>query len=242
MFRCIYLLGSTAIFGSLASTGALANNGGVHGPNVKAGASSAEFRLNTTESNGARDDRQQYRIHYQQSMNDRLQVRFVLQYRDFGNFEYDNAKAEFLYNYKKAGSGNYSAGLRLDVRTSKGERPEDVVVNWVNQYNISSTLHVRALAIVGKNVTSNGNGDKPSSLGSRFALTKKMPDGIQLSAEIYNTYGEIDNISGFEDQRHQFGPSIRYNHNDWYIYGRYLVGLTSATEDHNFQFRVGTRF
>lgn len=242
MYRSVSLLSSTVIICSSMSSVVSANNGGVHGPNVKAGASSAEFRLNTTESNGARDDRQQYRVHYQRSMNDRLQVRLVLQYRDFGNFEYDSAKAEFLYNYQKAESGKYSAGLRLDVRTSKGERPEDVVINWVNQYNISDTLHVRALAILGKNVTDNGSGDKPSNLGSRFAITKKMPDGIQLSAEMYNTYGEFDNISDFEDQRHQFGPSIRYTHKDWYAYGRYLVGLSSATEDHNFQFRVGMRF
>jgi len=238
------LLSSILLVSSVFSISnlAYANNGGVHGPNVKAGTSSAELRMNTTNTDDARDGREQYRAHYQRAFSDSLQVRLVLQYRDFGDFEYDNAKAEFLYNYKKASSGKYSAGLRLDLRTRRGQRPEDIALHWTHQYNFSSSVFARAIAIIDKNVSENGAGDKPTTIASRFSLTRKLESGIWLGAELYNSYGELQDIDDAEDQQHQLGPTIMYSHQSWYVYARYLHGLTSATEDHNFQFRLGKRF
>lgn len=236
-------LRSSLFFAACAvCSNAIANNGGVHGPNVKAGTSSAEVRMNTTNSNDASDGRQQYRMHYQQAFNDEFQLRMVLQYRDFGTFEYDNVKAELLYNYKKASNDNYAAGVRFDVRTRRGQRPEDFVLNWTHQYNISDNMFVRAIGILGKNLTENGAGDKPSSIGTRFSISQKFTNGIMLSAELYNTYGELSDLEDFEDQTHQFGPAIMYRKNGWYAYARYLKGLSSATADNNFQFRIGKQF
>ncbi len=221
---------------------AVANNGGVHGPNVKADTHSAEFRMNTSNSDDNTDGRQQYRLHYQRAFTDRFQVRMVLQYRDFGSFEYDNAKAEFLYNYKKANSDNYSAALRIDARTRRGQRPEDIGVHWTHQYNINTSLFIRGIAIVNKNITDNGAGEKPTTVASRFSITKRLENGLMIGAEMFNNYGELNDISDSNQQLHQFGPTITYNKDGWYIYGRYLSGLTSASPDHNFSLRIGRRF
>ncbi len=219
-----------------------ANNGGVHGPNVKADTHSAEFRMNTTNSDDNTDGREQYRVHYQRAFNDRLQVRMVLQYRDFGSFEYDNVKAEFLYNYKKASSDNYAAAVRIDARTRRGQRPEDIAIHWTHQYNIDKSLFVRGIAILDKNITENGAGEKPTTVASRFSITKRLNNGLMIGAEMYNNYGELNDISDSNEQRHQLGPTIMYSQDGWYIYGRYLSGLTSATSDHNVSLRIGKRF
>jgi hypothetical protein len=221
---------------------AFANNGGVHGPNVKADTHSAEFRMNTSNSNDSTDGREQYRVHYQRAFNDRFQVRMVLQYRDFDGFEYDNAKAEFLYNYKKANSDNYAAAVRIDARTRRGQRPEDIAIHWTHQYNINKSLFVRGIAILDKNITENGAGEKPMTVASRFSITKRLDNGIMIGAEMYNSYGELNDISDSNEQQHQLGPTIMYSQDGWYIYGRYLSGLTSATTDHNVSLRIGKRF
>lgn len=219
-----------------------ANNGGVHGPNVKADTQSAEFRMNTTNSDDNTDGREQYRVHYQRAFSDRFQVRMVLQYRDFGSFEYDNVKAEFLYNYKKASGDKYAAAVRVDARTRRGQRPEDLAIHWTHQYNIDKSLFVRGIAILDKNVTANGAGEKPLTIASRFSITKKLNNGLLIGAELYNNYGELSDISESNEQRHQIGPTIMYNQDGWYIYGRYLHGLTSATSEHNVSLRIGKRF
>lgn len=242
MNRFVSTFYTTVLLFLLSTNAVLANNGGVHGPNVKEGTKSFELRMNTTNSNDAKDGREQYRIHYQQAFSDKYQLRLVLQYRDFGNVEYDNAKAEFLYNYKKRGNGKYSAGLRLDIRTRRAQRPEDIALHWTHQYDFSNDFFARGIAIVDKNISSNGAGEKPTTVATRFSITKKLDRGISIGAEMFNNYGKFNNVSKTEDQQHQFGPFFLYKKESWYLYARYLSGLTRNTDDHNFQFRVGKSF
>ncbi len=242
MNRFVSPFHTTVLLFLLSTNVVYANNGGVHGPNVKEGSKSIELRMNTTDSNDARDGREQYRIHYQQAFSDKYQVRLVLQYRDFGEFEYDNVKAEFLYNYKKRGKGKYSAGLRLDLRTRRAQRPEDIALHWTHQYDFSDSFFARGIAIVDKNVSSNGAGEKPTTVATRFSVTKKLDKGMSIGAEMFNNYGKFNNLSETDEQQHQFGPVFMYKKQGWSFYARYLSGLTKNTDDHNFQFRVGKSF
>ncbi|MGB3726627.1 MAG: hypothetical protein WA981_12730 [Glaciecola sp.] len=227
---------------TLLHTNASANNGGVHGPNIKANTQSAEIRMNTSHSDNASDGRKQYRTHYQRAFSDSFQVRVVAQFRDFGDFEYDNAKVEMLYQYQEFENANYAAAVRFDVRTRRGNRPEDIAIHWTHQYNLSSKVFARGIAIFGKNVTDNNAGNKPSTFGTRFSINYKQSSNVVVGAELYSNYGEIDNFNSSNSQVHQIGPAVMYKHEGWYAYARYLTGLTSASPDNNFQFRMGKRF
>lgn len=145
---------------------------------------------------------------------------------------------------KRIGNINsvYSAGLRLDLRTRRAQRPEDIALHWTHQYDFSDDIFARGIAIIDKNVSSNGADEKPTTVATRFSITKKLDRGVSSGAEMFNNYGKFNNLSKTEDQEHQFGPFFLYRKQGWYLYARYLSGLTTSTDDHNFQFRVGKSF
>lgn len=223
-----------------ASNICLANNGGVHGPNVKADTRQLDFRTAQTAAHDGLNHKAAYRLHYQHALNDSFRLRFVSQYRDINDLEFDFVKAELLYNYQKTTASGYSAGVRFDLRARRGERPEDFAVHWTHQWNLNNNLQARAILILGKNL--NGDGDKPVTLGTRFGLSKAIDEGMRVGLELFDVYGAIDDVNSFQDQRHQIGPTFSIKRGKWMGFARYLNGLSSASDEHNFSFRVIRNF
>ncbi len=217
-----------------------ANNGGVHGPNVKADTSQFDFRTTQSPAYEGRQHKAAYRIHYQHSLNDALRLRFVSQYRNITELEFDFVKTELLYNYQKTTASGYSAGVRFDLRARRGKRTEDFAVHWTHQWNLPNQLQARAILILGKNL--NGDGDKPVTLGTRLGLSKALNNGMRVGLELFDVYGAIDNVNSFEEQRHQFGPTFSIKRGKWMAFTRYLNGLSDASDEHNFSFRIIRNF
>ena len=222
---------------------AQANNGGVHGPIVKN--DTAQFDWRTTFSpaeNDVASDLWAQRVHFQQALNSQLRYRAVLQIRQQGpntdrEWKYDAAKIELLYNFNKFGEqDNFASAIRFDLRTRRGSRPEDFAVQWTNQLNLDAKNYVRAILLVGKNLS--GNVSRGLRVGTRFAYYHRLNATYNIGLELFDQYGEISNIAAYDEQTHQIGPAVMAKFGRLQVFGRYLTGLTSATPDHNFSLRL----
>ncbi|MFC4700397.1 hypothetical protein ACFO4O_09530 [Glaciecola siphonariae] len=214
------------------------NNGGVHGPIVKANTQQFDWRIthSPADQDGAQDLWAQ-RVHYQHALNNRWRVRIVGQYRKQPDWDYDSAKIEMLYNFNKFGENdNFASAVRLDYRTRRGSRPDDIAIHWTNQFNFDAKNFVRAIMIVGKNVS--GTQSRDVRIATRFAYYHRLNSTYQVGLELFDQYGQISNIADYDEQRHQVGPAVMAKFGKFQVFARYLAGLTDSTPNNNFSMRL----
>lgn len=235
---------------------AIANNGGVHGPVVKIGHSQLDARYTYANMDDNKPELRAFRFHYETSLNNTFKLRLVAGFKEFGHnspsWELNVGKIEILYNFNKFNQSgktdNFSSGIRFDLRARKGSAHDDFAVHWTNQYNLSKHYYTRAILILGKNVS--GNQTRSLQIGSRFAIYKKINNDYQTGIELYDGYGEIDDVSSLDKQTHQIGPMFSGNiyfaafgkKNKVKFFARYLRGLTDVTNEHNVSFRLTYNF
>ena len=214
---------------------------GIHGPGVDPTDRSVQVRLGFSPADtSSGQDFWAYRLHYQHSLNDKFRVRVVTQFRDRGRFEYDFARTEFLYQFVKANQSIWSSGIRLDVRTRRGSRAEDMTVHWTNQWDLSDNWQARGIILAGTQIGSNKT-SSGTTLGTRFGLSKKL-EQVRVGVELYNNLGRVGDFGSFNDQDHQFGPFVSGKIAGMTVSFRYLAGLSDGSRDHDFGLRFDRKF
>jgi hypothetical protein len=220
-----------------------ANTSGVHGPNVDADDRSLQLRIALSPSD--EDDGQDNwgtRLHYQHAFNDRVRGRVILQYRDRGNFEYEYFRGELLYNFKKqAPDGMWSSGVRLDARQRRSDNPEQVSLNWTNQWNLANGIRIRGV-LIGAWEFGSPRAFSGTEIETRSSISKKLENGLRVGIEMFNEFGEIGDFGSFNDQSHQIGPMIGGSIGGLKYEMRYLAGISNGTRDHNFGLRFNKAF
>lgn len=105
-----------------------ANNvGGIYGPVVKTDDKSFQFRAAHSPSENGGNNLTVIRDHYQQAFRNNLRWRLVGQVRDVdGSYEFDNAAAELVWQFKQKEDRHWDSALRFDFRTRKGSHPENI--------------------------------------------------------------------------------------------------------------------
>ncbi len=234
--RHIYWVFSFLIFGSFQSFAS--NTSGVHGPNVNADDRSMQIRFALSPSDmPTQTDAWAYRLHYQHALNDRFRARVIVQARDRGDFEYDYFRTELLYNFKKQGDGIWSSGIRFDIRTREGDRPEEYALNWTNQWLLNNGLRVRGVVIASRQFGSE-QAFSGTEISTRSSMSKLIDNGLRVGLEMFNEYGEVGEFGSFNNQSHQVGPMLGGSIGDIKYEVRYLVGVSNGSRDNN----VGLRF
>jgi hypothetical protein len=227
----------------LASTPCASSTAGVHGPGVNEGESSMQLRLSLSPNE--RDDEEDqwaYRLHYQQSFNDRIRGRLVVQYRDRGTFQYDYSRAELLYNFKKkAKDGAWSSGVRFDIRQRRSDNPESFAMHWTNQWNLENGVVVRGI-IVGIWEFGSDRAFNGTAIETRSSIGKKLDNGLNVGLEIYNVLGRAGHFGSFDSQNHQMGPTLSGSYGSVKYHVRYLAGISDGARNHNFGFRINKSF
>jgi hypothetical protein len=221
---------------------ALANNSGVLGPNVDPDDRSIQFRTALElADNDSQSDLWAYRIHYQHSFNDTFRGRVLMQYRDINGFEYDFARAELLYNFKKRGFGEtWSSALRFDLRTRRGSRSEEFAINWANQWDFANSYRARAIIIVNK-LLSNTNSRNDIVVQTRGSFSKKLENGLRVGLQMLNVHGEVGDLPSLSEQALFIGPAISGSLGRFQYEFRYLNGITDVVRNNNFSLRVTTQ-
>lgn len=199
------LISILAIFLMSAGMAQAQNTRGTHSPVVKPDDKSAQYRIAIDTDN----DTFAQRLHFQQSINDQLRWRAILQTRETSNsdVDIDYLRAELLWQLTQDDSQDYQTGLRFDFRVRQGEdRPALFAVNWTNSWKIGNGWDIRAIAIGGLEI---GDGrDDGILLETRARLNKKLSGKTSIGLEMFNDIGTTSDIPDFDDQEHQIGPYI----------------------------------
>jgi len=208
------------------------NVGGVFGPVVNKGDKTFQYR-------GAYDpDTEELvqRIHYQQSLNDDVRLRGVLQARrtDSSNLDFDFFQAEVLVQLQDI-NRKWKHAVRFDARISDQNRRGLVALTWTNQYKWSDTLSTTALVLGSVDV---GNDSRSGVfLQTRANLSKTLNDRWKLSGEWFSSYGSTSDFNDFDEQVHQIGPALNGKlGSGWSVTLGALFGATDASPDENLRF------
>ncbi len=213
--------------------------GGVFGPTVDPTDRSAQYR-SALDPEG--DGSWAHRLHVQQSLNDSVRLRGVVQGSDDarGDLAFDHIQGELLWQVVERTPGGWSSALRFDVRLRDGGDPNRLGVNWTNQWDFANGWRVRGLALVSREV---GDGaDDGFGLGTRASLTRGVGNGVRAGVEMFNGYGNSDDLPDVEDQNHRLGPVVSGSLGGWGLQAGVLFGLTDGASDEDLRVWIGRRF
>lgn len=218
-----------------------ANTSGVHGPVVDANDRSMQYRFAFEPGEDGASDRTAHRFHYQHSLNESFRARIITQFRDQGDdLEYDYLRAELLWHFKPRETGIWDSGVRFDIRTRKGSRPELFSVNWTNQWNLSPKWRLRGILIGGWEF--GGTAEGGTLLDARSSLTYKMDNGHRIGIESFSEFGKISDMGSFNEQEHQIGPVLSGKVAGFSYQLGYLAGASDAASKHDVRFWLGKSF
>jgi hypothetical protein len=120
------------------------NTGGVFPPSFGPDHKSAQYRvaLNTET------DRFAQRLHFQQSLDERRVWRVVGQTRETSSsdFDFDYIQAELFWEIGKLDS-KYRTGLRFDARLRDDNRPGQIGINWMHQWQLEDGWRARLVGL-----------------------------------------------------------------------------------------------
>lgn len=216
----------------------LASTAGTFGPVVNGGHRSIQYRNAYDPDNHSFSQR----LHYQQSVNDDIMWRGVIQTRktiDSDN-DFDFFQGEVFWQLADI-SENWKHGVRFDARFRSDGRSNQLGLNWTNQFAISPDFSARVLLL-----SSFEYGSQSRSgvvLQSRGHIAYKVDPDWTLSLELFNNYGSTANFNGVSNQVHQIGPALAGKIGDgWQVFAGFLAGVTSASPDESYRFWMTKSF
>lgn len=222
---------------SLSGLAHAQNTGGVFGPVVNEDHKSFQYRIGVDPDNAAGETGYAQRIHYQQALDDNFMWRVIgqTQKTNDSNNDFDYLQAELFWELE--GSKDYQTGVRFDLRYRDNNRPNQVGVNWMNQYHFDDNWYGRFLVL-----TTAQFGDNSADgigLQTRFNLAKKYDFG-EVGVELFNSYGSTEKIPSFSSQQHSIGPYMtkKVGKDGWSIFAGALFGITSPSPDTELRFWV----
>ncbi len=207
------------------------NTGGVFGPVVNEGHQSWQYRIALDSDT----DRDAQRLHYQRSINDDFMWRVVVQRREMANgqHEHDYLQGELFWQLPDIRS-NWHQGVRFDLLARDDGRPYVFGLHWMSDLHFDDRWMLRTLLLTG--VQFGQNRESGLALQTRASLNYKALQGFNLALSMFNRYGFVDDMPGFEEQRHQIGPTLSASLGQgWSLQAGYLKGITRSTSDDTFR-------
>lgn len=213
----------------LVSPSYAGNVAGVFGPVVNEGQKLFQHRLGFDVDS----DQLVQRLHYQQSLNDDVRLRGVIQARETAgsDVDYDFFQGELWWQLDDL-SSNWKHALRFDFRITDDGRPGLLAASWTNQFNWSKKWKSTALILGSVDV---GDGARSGVfLQTRADIVTKLNGGWSVGAELFSSYGSTIDFASFDDQSHQIGPVLKGKlGNGWSFSSGVLFGVSDASQDEN---------
>ena len=171
------------------------------------------------------------RLHYQQSINDDLRWRVILQTRknDDSRFDTDYVRGELLWQLADPRPG-WQHALRFDARIRTEGRPAAVAVHWANQFALAEDWRARFILLAATEVGDGANSDL--ILQTRASIRYRLSSAVGAGLEMFNTYGAVDDFPTLQAQDHQLGPFVTAKlGGGWSLQAGVLFGLSDAASD-----------
>jgi hypothetical protein len=207
------------------------NTGGVPTPSLRAYGKATEYRLGFSPSEEGTNAQWLHRFQYQQSFSEQSRWRILTQLRDVNNqFEYDELRVQYLWLAKQNPNSHRESAYRIDLRTRKGERPEQLAFIYTNRWHLLDNLALTGVVI--GNWQFGGNANPGTRIETRASLVYKLADQQSVAIEMFNDYGDISEQSGFSRHRHSIGVMYTKKINHFQLSIGYQSGLTPSTPQH----------
>lgn len=211
---------------------------GISSPVIHAGKQAVGYRAAyDPDSNGFAQQ-----VHYDHALNGSVLLRGAVQARktDRSDVDFDFFQAELRWQITPDNAA-WQQGLRLDLRVRDDNRPGLVAVHWMHQIQLSDTVRARFTVLASADVGDNARDGV--YLQTRGDLGRRFEGGVDFGAEIYNSYGAVDDILPFDQERHLVGPFLSVPLTDTLKFRTSaLFGLTDASPDTTFRIFLTRNF
>jgi 23S rRNA (guanosine2251-2'-O)-methyltransferase len=221
----------------LTATPVFANTSNVSSPVINKDKGNIEFRSgdnvdDSFEGNGQYNQR----LHVDYGFTDWYGVQFIANQR-YGQGEgwsYRATDMEHKFQLFEGGVDGFDGGFRLVYRFADGANKPDNV-NFRGLLRVPDGRHeYRHNVIVTRELGADAENGK--SLETRWQWTYKMDEGYRLGLEMFNRFGKLDNLSGFNNQGHQLGPVMKGTlYEDIKYQTGVLAGVSEGAPDEAFK-------
>ncbi|MDG2088768.1 MAG: hypothetical protein P8J68_08525 [Arenicellaceae bacterium] len=211
------------------------NTGGVFPPMVNEEHKLFQYRGVVNPDNSAGETGFAQRFHYEESLDGDRMWRIVGQTRktSHSDFDFDFVQAELFWEFSED-NPNYRTGIRFDARLRDGVRPNQIGINWTNQFYFNNGWQARALFLASTHIGDHGAGGL--NLQTRWSLSKSLGSSRTLGIEMFNDFGNSNNIGSLEEQKHTLGPIYSSSlTSNWSIFSGILFGASEAAPDTEFR-------
>ncbi len=230
--------------------------GGVFPPTVNEGASQLEYRIAVDPDGPLGKTQVAQRLHYQASLSDKFQLRGVVATRTIFEieentdgfdletdtiFDFDFVQAELTWQITPD-DRKWQTGLRFDGRI-KDNGPEQVGVNWTNQWSFDDGWQARAILLT--SVRENESVFDDLGLSARGQLTKRIDSGQTLGLQLYSSLGTPSNFRPLSNSGSTAaGPFAVFPIGGDGVYVRTgaLFGLSDGSRDTQLRLWLGKNF
>jgi len=228
-FLLPFLLGFATLW--LSSPASAQLTSGISGPEITEGARSVGYRAAyDPDQNGLAQ-----RVHVDHALTGSFAVRGVIQARktEARTVDFDYVQGELRWQATPDGA-RWASGLRLDVRLRDRGRPGQIALHWLNQVQLTDEVRARVSTIASMQT---GSGRESGTfLQTRGELSRRLEGGVDIGAEIYNTYGRASDLLPLSEQSHLAGPFVSLPLTpSLTLRTSALVGLTSGSADATFR-------
>ncbi len=205
------------------------NTGGVFGPVVNEGHRSWQYRI----AHDLDTHSTKWRLHYQQSLDERLMWRVLAQARktQARDNDFDFIQGELFWQLADLRPG-WRSGVRFDLRLRDDDRPHQLGLNWMHDVQLAPKWSARMLAL-----STLQFGDNDASglfLQTRGSVTYQANAQTNLSLSLFSDYGST---SDWKTASHQLGPTLQMRlGSGWSLLLGYLGGVSDRAPDHQARF------
>ncbi|WP_143434596.1 MULTISPECIES: hypothetical protein [Henriciella] len=236
-------MGTLAAGGVFIQPAEAQNTSSVSGPNVKEGERSLEYRSAWVPAEDGADDRFGHRLGYNHAIDGRKRLTVFVLGRDRGGpdgLEYEYVQAELALQLSEEDAAFWSTGIRVDARLGNGDGPEQIGVNWTNEFKLSDRLSARLMGLSA--VEFGDRADDGVKFAARAQLAYDLGEGMSVALMSFNSLGSSEDF-GLEGRSQQLGATVSGKlDGGWSWTAGNLFGLNEATPDNDVRFWISRAF
>lgn len=240
----VLTLGFILSFGvsGLAHAGTVSSVGS---PKVSKGKTKIEARFGYSEADesSSQDERIRFRQQIDHGFTDWYAARIVLQQDDRkgDNFEHSSIRLSNRFHILKSKDHGYDLGARIEYTHVDGDKTPSSVTAGAYQLIPYNEYEIRMNQLFSHDVGQDAQDGISTEL--RFQVTRAFSDTHRLGLESFNDFGNLTELSGYSDQKHEIGPVLKGKLGNGFAYETgYRAGISEAAADHNVKFFLSKSF
>lgn len=216
----------------------------VSGPTVTKGKTKVEARVGYSEDDdgSSSDERLRTQVYVDHGFTDMFAARITADQdkRKGDNYEHDSLDFMGRFHVLNKDDYGFDLGARVQYTMKDGDKKPDSVKLGLYEQIPYEDYQFRFVQRISHEVGEDSDGGLSAEL--RVQGTKKFGD-YRLGLEGFHDFGKLNELSGYSDQEHEFGPVFKGKlPYDLSFETGYRAGISKAAPDHNFKLFISRSF